>query len=249
MSNSKPSLVAPLTGVVMGVGVFLGVNIVSGRAVIPTAESVTTLSHGLSQPKYPVAAAATAGGPTGGAYQTICQACHQADGNGLPGAFPPLAGSEWMTADPETPIRIVLLGLTGAIEVKGQKFNAIMPPPVGITDEQVAEAVTYARTNFGNTAGAVDVELVKQVRASLAGRTQSWTAAELLSLRAAAPDPSPAPTEPGAPAAPATGAAGAPAQPAPAAAPTAAAPTEAAAPVAPAPPAAPTTAPSPAKAP
>jgi mono/diheme cytochrome c family protein len=237
MSNSKPSLVAPLTGVVMGVGVFLGVNIVSGRAVIPTAESVTTLSHGLSQPKYPVAAAAAAGGPTGGAYQTICQACHQADGNGLPGAFPPLAGSEWVTGDPETPIRITLLGLTGAIEVKGQKFNAVMPPPPAITDEQIAEAVSYARTNFGNTAGAVDVELVKKVRASLAGRTQSWTAAELSSLRAAAP----AAGDAGAPAAPATGAAGAAAQPAQAAAP--------AAPLAPAPPAAPTTAPSPAKAP
>lgn len=216
MSNSKPSLVAPITGVVMGVGVFLGVNIVTGRAVIPNAESVQTLSHGLSQPKYAVAAAPVAGGPTGGAYQTICQSCHQADGNGLPGAFPPLAGSEWVTGDPETPIRIALLGLTGAIEVKGAKFTATMPPPAGITDEQIAEAVTYARTNFGNGAGAVDVELVKKVRASLAGRTQSWTAAELTALRAAAA-PVPADAQ-----APAVDPAAQPAQAAPAEAPAAA---------------------------
>jgi mono/diheme cytochrome c family protein len=190
MSNSKPSLIAPLTGVAMGVSVFVGVNVVCGRAVIPTAESVQNISHGLSAPQYVLESAAVAGGAAGGAYQTICQTCHQADGNGLPGAFPPLAGSEWVNGDPETPIRIALLGLVGEIEVKGQKFNAIMPPPVGITDEQIAEAVSHARTNFGNTAGAVDVELVKTVRASLAGRTQSWSAAELAALRAAAPAPS-----------------------------------------------------------
>ena len=182
MSTSKPSMVAPLSGVVMGVGVFLGVNVVCGRAVIPNVESVQSLSHGLSTPQYAVATAAATPG-AGGAYQTVCQACHQADGNGLPGAFPPLAGSEWLTRDPETPIRIVLLGLTGSIEIKGLKFNAIMPPPA-LTDEQIAEAITHARTSFGNEAGAVGVELVKKVRASLAGRTQSWTSAELSAMRA-----------------------------------------------------------------
>ena len=186
MSNSKPSLVAPLTGVVMGVGVFLGVNVVCGRAVIPTAESIQNMSHGLSAVVYAAAPVAPGGAAAGGAYQTVCQTCHQADGNGLPGAFPPLAGSEWVTGDPETPIRIALLGLNGAIEVKGLKFNALMPPPPGMTDEKIAEAVTHARTNFGNKASAVDVELVKKVRASLAGRTTSWTSAELTALRGAA---------------------------------------------------------------
>ena len=200
MSQSKPSLLAPLTGVVMGVGVFLGVNIVVGRAVIPTPESVTSMQHGLSQPHYAVAEAPGAGA-TGGTFQTVCQTCHQADGKGLPGAFPPLAGSEWVTADPETPIRVVLLGLTGAIEVKGTKFASTMPPPPGLTDEQIAEAVSFARTNFGNSAGAVDAALVKKVRASLAGRTTSWSASELSALRSAeAPAAAPAAADAQAPA-------------------------------------------------
>jgi hypothetical protein len=120
-----------------------------------------------------------------------------------------------MTGDPETPIRIVLLGLTGEIDVEGKKYNAVMPPPPGLSDEQIAEAITYARVNFGNSASAVDAALVKKVRDSLGGRTQMWTAPELLALRgaggggeapatagAAAPAPEGAPQAPAAPAAP-----------------------------------------------
>jgi mono/diheme cytochrome c family protein len=192
MNNSnRPSLFAPAAGVVAGVAVFLGVNITTGRAVIPTAESVTNLSHGLTAPNHDVSylpkEATTADGAAGGGpYQRVCQACHQADGNGLPGAFPPLAGSEWVIGDAETPIRIVLLGLGGEIEVKGAKFNALMPPPPAMTDEEIAEAVTHARTSFGNKASAVDAALVKQVRESLSGRTQTWTADELIALRGTA---------------------------------------------------------------
>jgi mono/diheme cytochrome c family protein len=165
--------------------------------------------------KAPVTAAGA-----GGAYATVCQACHQADGKGMPGAFPPLAGSSWMTGDPETPVRIVLLGLSGPIEVNGAQFNAVMPPPAGMTDETIAEAISHARTSFGNTASKVDAAFVKQVRDSLAGRTNPWTAAELLALRPAA-GAAPAPVAPeGAAPAPTEGAAPAPAPtPAPAPAP------------------------------
>jgi mono/diheme cytochrome c family protein len=145
----------------------------------------------------PKAAVTTAG--AGGAYETVCQACHQADGKGMPGAFPPLAGSSWMTGDPETPVRIVLLGLSGPIEVNGAQFNAVMPPPPAMTDEKIAEAISHARTSWGNSASKVDAAFVKQVRDSLAGRTNPWTAAELLALRPAA-GAAPAPTEGTAPA-------------------------------------------------
>ena len=181
--RAKPNLVAPLGGVVVGVAVFLGVNITTGRAIIPTPDSVTNISHGLSavvRPEEETAAAAPPGGP----YQTVCAACHQAEGQGVAGAFPPLAGSEWLLGNPEIPARIVLLGLTGPIEVKTLKFSSTMPPPPGLTDDQIAEAITYARTHFGNNASKVDVGLVKQVRASLAGRTSSWTALELAALQA-----------------------------------------------------------------
>lgn len=221
MSNQKPSLVAVLSGVVVGVSVFVGVNVTTGRAIVPTRESLTGST--LSPPKYATKTVVTAG-PTG-TYQTVCQTCHQAEGQGVAGAFPPLAGSSWVTGDAETPIRIVLLGLTGEIDVDGKKFNAVMPPPPGLNDEQIAEAITYARTHFGNKASEVDAAMVKRVRDSLAGRTQSWTATELLALRGGAGDAAPAGAEGAAPAgAPAEGAAPAPTE---AAAPQgAAAPTE-----------------------
>jgi mono/diheme cytochrome c family protein len=191
MSPGKRRLVAPLGGVVVGVAIFVGVNVSMGRAIVPTVASVSGLA--------PVDPAAQPGArePAKTPYQAVCSPCHQPEGQGIPYAFPPLAGSEWMIGDPETPIRIVLLGLSGEIEVKGAKFNLVMPPagtplpgsaPLPpLDDAMIAEAITYARTNFGNNASAVDAELVKKVRDSLGGRTTPWTAAELTALRAGTP--------------------------------------------------------------
>jgi mono/diheme cytochrome c family protein len=209
--SARPSPIAPLGGVVVGIAVFLGVNITSGWAIIPTAASVK--NHGrspLPPPAYPVTKAPTAAGPVG-PYQTVCATCHQAEGQGMPGAFPPLAGSEWMNGNPEVPIRIVLAGLTGPVDVKGTTYNALMPPPAGMTDDQIAEAISYARTHFGNTGSTVDVALVRKVRAELGGRSTPFTAAELKPLLSAgAAEPAPAEG--------AAGAAAAEAAPAPAAA-------------------------------
>jgi mono/diheme cytochrome c family protein len=180
MSNQKPSVVAVLAGVVVGVAVFVGVNVTVGRAIVPTVESVSGPT--LSAPKYLIRTTTASAGATN-TYQMICITCHQAEGQGIPGAFPPLAGSSWLLGDPETPIRIVLLGLSGQIEVKGTKFNAVMPPPPGLTDDKIAEAITYARSHFGNTASTVDAATVKHVRDSLAGRTQPWSSDELSALR------------------------------------------------------------------
>lgn len=191
MSNEKWRLLAPLGGVALGVAVFVGVNVATGRAILPTVASVSGVT--VSPPIDSAAPADAPAATTGSPYQTVCSPCHQLNGQGIPYAFPPLAGSPWMTGDPETPIRIVLLGLGGEIEVNGTKFNLVMPPPgtalpgsaapPPLDDAQIAEAITYARTNFGNQASAVDVELVKKVRDSLGGRTAPWTAAELTALR------------------------------------------------------------------
>jgi mono/diheme cytochrome c family protein len=184
--GQKPSLIAPLGGVVVGIGVFLGVNITIGRAIIPTAASITNKSEGLSAVIRPADETASTPPAATGPYQTVCATCHQAEGQGLPGAFPPLAGSEWLLGNPEIPVRIVLLGLTGPIEVKGAKFTSTMPPPPGLTDDKIVEAISFARSHFGNHADPIDVELVKKVKASLAGRTASWTATELAALQAGA---------------------------------------------------------------
>jgi mono/diheme cytochrome c family protein len=203
MSNqgsNKPSLIAPLGGVVVGIAVFLGVNITIGRAIIPTPESVADPRAGLSKPVRPAEEAMVSPAATD-TYHTVCITCHQAEGQGIAGAFPPLAGSDWLTGNPELPIRIVLLGLSGPIEVKGAKFNAVMPPPPGLNDEKIADAITFARTHFGNAASKVTPEDVAKVRASLAGRTNPLTTDELRALKAAAPAEG-APAQGAAPAAP-----------------------------------------------
>jgi hypothetical protein len=177
MRDEKRTRVARLGGVGIGVAAFVGVNVATGHALLPTVASVSRVDPAF-QPSPPE--------PPKPPYQAVCSACHQGEGQGLPFVFPPLAGSEWMTGDPETPIRIVLLGLGGPIQVNGTSFNLVMPPPPGLDDAQIAEAISYARTNFGNHASAVDAELVKKVRDSLSGRTTPWTAADLTALRTGA---------------------------------------------------------------
>jgi mono/diheme cytochrome c family protein len=181
-------LLAPAAGAGTGLIFFLQLSWWFGRPIIPTAGA----AHRDPMADVVRPQAAIQKGPPKNVYDSVCTTCHQADGKGLPGAFPPVAGSEWVTGDPETPIRIVLLGLGGPIEVAGAKFNAVMPPPAGLTDAQIAEAVTHVRSHFGNKASAVDEAKVAEVRKSLAGRTNPWTAAELTALRAAAPVEAPA---------------------------------------------------------
>ncbi len=116
-------------------------------------------------------------------FKNTCMACHQENGLGVPGAFPPLAGSEWAQGPEDRVIRIVLLGLNGPITVKGQEYNSAMASLGGVLkDDQIANALTYVRSEWGNTASAVTPEAVAKVRAELAGRTAPWTAAELLKI-------------------------------------------------------------------
>ena len=102
-------------------------------------------------------------------YMQTCFACHQATGLGLPGVFPPLAGSDYLMADKARSIRAVVRGLSGAITVGGKEFNGVMPP-VQLNDEQVAHVLTYVRNEWGNTGEAVTVEEVKKVHAESANQ-------------------------------------------------------------------------------
>jgi len=98
-------------------------------------------------------------------YTTICITCHQPDGKGLPGVFPPLAKSDFLMADKTRAIGIVMNGLKGKVQVNGQSFNAEMPM-LGLTDAQIAGALTYVRNSFGNKGEPVTVAEVAAVRAS-----------------------------------------------------------------------------------
>ena len=97
-------------------------------------------------------------------YAQTCFACHQAEGQGLPGVFPPLAKSDYLMADKARAIRGVIKGQSGEIIVNGQKYNGVMPP-VLLTDEQIAHVLTFVRNAWGNTGDIVTVEEVQKVHA------------------------------------------------------------------------------------
>ncbi len=107
-----------------------------------------------------------------------CVGCHQATGLGVPGAFPPLAGSEWVTGAPELPIKILLAGLGGPVEVKGSTFNGAMPSFGHLKDGEIAALVTYIRGTWGNDASEVTADQVAAIRAEIGSRG-TWSAAEL----------------------------------------------------------------------
>jgi len=96
-----------------------------------------------------------------------CSACHQRNGAGLPGVFPPLAGSDYLMADKTRSIRTVLEGLSGPITVNGQPFNGAMPPLANLTDHEVADVLSYVRSHFGNRGDAVTIAEVAAVRAQI----------------------------------------------------------------------------------
>lgn len=117
---------------------------------------------------------------TGAEVYATCTACHMANGQGLPGAFPPLAGSEWVTGRAEIPIAIVLHGMQGEVTVKGAKYNSVMTPwGTTFNDQEIANVVTYIRSQWGNKAPAVTAADVAKVRAATKARKASFTAAEL----------------------------------------------------------------------
>jgi glucose/arabinose dehydrogenase/mono/diheme cytochrome c family protein len=99
-------------------------------------------------------------------YTVYCAACHQQDGKGASGRFPPLAGTHWVTGDKKRLIGIVLNGLEGSIEVNGENFINAMPQHSFLSDEEVANVLTYIRQHFGNSATAITPREVTQVRAT-----------------------------------------------------------------------------------
>lgn len=119
------------------------------------------------------------------AYQT-CVACHQANGQGVPGVYPPLAASEWVTGSEQRLIRVLLHGLNGPIQVKGNNYNGAMPafgkvPGGGYNwnNERIAQVLSYIRHDWGNNASFITKEMVDEVLKAESARTKPWTQDEL----------------------------------------------------------------------
>lgn len=112
-------------------------------------------------------------------YAANCVACHQANGAGLPGAFPPLAGSEWVAGKEKLVVNIVLHGITGKLSVKGNQYNGAMPSfKSKFDDREIAAVLTFVRSNFGNTSGPVSAALVQAEREAGKDRSAPWNGDE-----------------------------------------------------------------------
>lgn len=96
-------------------------------------------------------------------FTTTCQACHQANGEGIAGVFPPLAKSDFLNNNKDAAIHAVVKGLSGPITVNGKNYNGVMPPQT-LTDEQIAAVLTYVYSSWGNSGKTVTKEEVSKVR-------------------------------------------------------------------------------------
>ncbi len=99
-------------------------------------------------------------------FAGTCSTCHQPDGRGIEGVFPPLAGSDVATGDKTRVIGIVVNGLSGPVVVNGKEYNSVMPPMSQLNDDEVANILTYVRNSLGNHGDVVSAEEVAAVRAS-----------------------------------------------------------------------------------
>jgi mono/diheme cytochrome c family protein len=123
----------------------------------------------------------------GAEVYNACTQCHQADGKGLAGQFPPLANSEWVNGDERTLAAILINGIQGDFTVAGQKYNSQMPAwKDNYNDEEIAAVLTYIRASFGNKSGPVSKALVEAVRKEI-GTQGPWSEAGLREFARAKP--------------------------------------------------------------
>ena len=98
-------------------------------------------------------------------YMETCFACHQSEGQGIANAFPPLSKSDYLNSDKQRAIKSVIRGLTGEITVNGVTYNSVMPAQA-LSDEEVAEVLTYVYNSWGNNKSIIQTKDVEAVRNS-----------------------------------------------------------------------------------
>ncbi len=97
-------------------------------------------------------------------YDQYCKACHMADGSGIRGMHPPLIGNKTVNGRSDRLIEVTLKGKSGKIVIDGVEYNGIMPPHNHLTNQQIADVLTYVRQNFSNNSGPVTPEEVAKLR-------------------------------------------------------------------------------------
>lgn len=100
-------------------------------------------------------------------YDLYCMSCHMPDGTGVPRLNPPLSKTSWVLGDKKRIINVVLKGLDEQVEIDGEVYQNVMAPHDFMTDQEVADVLTYVRNSFGNKASPVTPAEVKTVRAAI----------------------------------------------------------------------------------
>ena len=97
-------------------------------------------------------------------YENNCLGCHQADGAGVPSLNPPLVKTKWVLGDKKQLITVLLAGLQDQIEVNGETYANPMPSQAHLSDEEIADVLTYVRNSFTNKASSIAAADVAKVR-------------------------------------------------------------------------------------
>jgi nitrite reductase (NO-forming) len=109
-------------------------------------------------------------------FTGTCSVCHQSNGQGIEGVFPPLAGSDLLAKTPKRAISIALNGLTGPLMVNGKTYNSVMPPMSQLNDDEIANILTFVIHSWGNTGS--DAFTAAEVAAVRKGTARPSGAAE-----------------------------------------------------------------------
>jgi len=135
------------------------------RILIPVVFAVSVASFLSFQqvPKFDLNASVVRGKEV---YNANCMSCHQEQGEGVEGVFPPLAKADYLMADKNRAILQVLKGAKGEMKVNGVVYNGAMDGYSYLTDKEVSDVLNYIRNSFGNKGAAVKPENVKALRAA-----------------------------------------------------------------------------------
>jgi mono/diheme cytochrome c family protein len=119
-------------------------------------------------------------------YSQNCIVCHQANGQGVAGQFPPLAGSEWVNGSGKHGenhlVLLMLHGHQGPMNVMGGSYNNAMPQWKQLSDNQIAAILTYIRSDWGNHASAIEPAFVAGIRSEHKDQSDPWTQAQLMAM-------------------------------------------------------------------
>jgi mono/diheme cytochrome c family protein len=97
-------------------------------------------------------------------YDQYCKACHMADGAGIRGLHPPLINNKTVNGNTGKLIEVTMKGMSGKVVIDGVEYNGIMPPHTHLTDQQIADVLTFVRQNFKNNSGPITPADVAKLR-------------------------------------------------------------------------------------